>query len=500
MKVVVFSTHIIWPQHYETELEIMQNHLNEGHEVVQLVCNASFGICDSNLDHKMLKCMLCTSRRKKGISLLDGKVRVAEVLDYTDDADRKAAEAVRHNFDSLDHLQEYHIGQYPIGYAVGSTLVSILRDSTLDVSSNNTTLRNLLAHAALSYAACKKFLEREQPDLVYIFNGRLPNPRAMLSACTEAGIPCHIHERGYNWQHYEVFKNRLPQDHLFIQELIREAWEQADEPRRSEVGTRFYTERRKGQEQGWISFVKDQKEGNMPEDWDPGKHNIVIFNSSEDEFISCTDDWKNKLYMSQYNAIRKICRELEQHPDVRVYLRCHPNLKGASEAEKKELESMKQERLVFIAPESSISTYALLDHASVVLTFNSTVGIEATFWDKPSILAGPSLYDQLGSNYIPTSHEEVMSLLLQRNLQPKGKHGALMYGYFFNSFGKPFRYFQPEHFSGGTFKGVDLLQPTRAYTLRKAIMDADPSRLSTRLMNRMFFNRIKGFKPNHFQR
>jgi hypothetical protein len=136
----------------------------------------------------------------------------------------------------------------------------------------------------------------------------------------------------------------------------------------------------------------------------------------------------------------------------------------------------------------------------VVLTFNSTVGIEATFWDKPSILAGPSLYDQLGSNYIPTSHEEVMSLLLQRNLQPKGKHGALMYGYFFNSFGKPFRYFQPEHFSGGTFKGVDLLQPTRAYTLRKAIMDADPSRLSTRLMNRMFFNRIKGFKPNHFQR
>jgi len=493
MKVVVFSTHIIWPQHYETELEIMQNHLDQGHEVVQLVCNGSYGICDANLDHTIFRCMFCVSRRKKGISLLEGKVRTREVLDYVSEAERAEAAQVRHSFDSLDHLQEYHIGNYPIGYAVGSTLVSILRDSTLDVSSNNTRLRNLLAHAALTYAACKNFLKEEKPDLVYVFNGRLPNPRAMLSACTQSGIDCFIHERGYNWMHYEVFKNRLPQDHLFIQELVREAWEQTPEPERSETGNRFYTERRKGQEQGWFSFVKDQKEGNMPDEWDVEQHNIVIFNSSEDEFISCTDDWKNKLYMNQYNAIRKICRELEQHPDVRVYLRCHPNLKGASEAEKNELESMKLERLVFIAPESSISTYALLDNASVVLTFNSTVGIEATFWDKPSILAGPSLYDQLGSNYIPTTHEQVMELLLRRDLPPKGKLGALMYGYFFNSFGKPFRYFQPEHFSGGTFRQVDLMKPVWKYTLPKTLIDKDPSGLSSRLINRLFQKRIKGF-------
>lgn len=493
MKVVVFSTHIIWPQHYETELEIMQNHLNQGDEVVQLVCNSSYGICDSNLEHSLFKCMYCTSRRKKGVSLLEGKVRTREVLDYVDQTEWAEASKVRHSFDSLDHLQEYHIGNYPIGYAVGSTLVSILRDSTLDVSANNTKLQNLLAHAALTYTACKNFLQKENPDLVYVFNGRLPNPRAMLSACLEAGIECHIHERGYNWKHYEIFKNRLPQDHLFIQELVVQAWEQAHEPLRSETGHLFYTERRKGQEQGWFSFVKDQQEGTMPDDWDSGKHNIVIFNSSEDEFISCTDDWKNKLYMNQYNAIRRICRELAQFPDVRVYLRCHPNLKGASQAEKQELESMKQEHLVFIAPESSISTYALLDNASVVLTFNSTVGIEATYWDKPSILAGPSLYDQLGSNYIPTSHEEVMELLLRRDLPAKDKHGAVMYGYFFNSFGKPFQYFEPEHFSGGRFKNVDLMEPTWNYRFPKSLVDADPSGISTRLMNRIFLRRIKGF-------
>ncbi|MBU6325507.1 MAG: hypothetical protein KJS92_08460, partial [Bacteroidetes bacterium] len=124
MKVVVFSTHIIWPQHYETELEIMQNHLNQGDELVQLVCNSSYGICDSNLEHSMFKCMYCTSRRKKGVSLLEGKVRTREVLDYVNDSERAEAAAVRHSFDSLDHLQEYHIGNYPIGYAVGSTLVS----------------------------------------------------------------------------------------------------------------------------------------------------------------------------------------------------------------------------------------------------------------------------------------------------------------------------------------------------------------------------------------
>jgi len=493
MKVVVFSTHITWPYHYETELEIMQTHLDQGHEVIQLVCNASYGICDTNMEHNPFKCMFCISRRKAGVSMLQGKVKVKEILDYAGEKERHESMNLPVSFESLDHLQTLQLGNFPIGYAVGSTLVSLLRDTSLDFVANKGKLSQLLKHAALTYLTCKKFLQEEKPDLVYVFNGRFPNPRAMLSACLEAGITCNTHERGFNYAHYELFPDHLPHDWNFRRKMVEEAWEKAEEPKRSELGHAFFTDRKKGKEQGWHSYVKNQKTGAMPEGWNPNLHNIVIFNSSEDEFISLGDDWKNKLYPSQYNAIRRICRDLKDHPDVRVYLRCHPNLAGASEQEKRELESMKLEHLVYIAPDDPISTYTLVDNASVVMTFLSTVGIEAAYWGKPSVLAGPSLFAELGSTYNPQSHEEVIELLLNKNLPAKSNMGALIYGHYLNSFGRKFKYFEPESLAGGKFKGKDLMNPSLAYRLPKFILDKDPTALTTRILNRYYKGRIKGF-------
>jgi hypothetical protein len=48
MKVVVFSSHVLLASHYETELEIMLNHQNEGDEIVQLVCDTDLPACDTN--------------------------------------------------------------------------------------------------------------------------------------------------------------------------------------------------------------------------------------------------------------------------------------------------------------------------------------------------------------------------------------------------------------------------------------------------------------------
>jgi hypothetical protein len=457
MKVAIFSTHILWSQHYETELEIMQNHLDEGDEVIQIVCNRSLGICDTNLEHGLSKCLACTSKRNFGKSLLKGNVTELDLLMGADREMTQELAGIRTDFSTLEALQEYQIDNFPIGYAVGSTLVSLVRNSALNLSENKDQIVKLLKYALLTYRAALRFLEKERPDRVYVFNGRFPYPRAVLSACEYLGIDCYIHERGYNYFHYELYKNRLPQDLVFIQELIEQAWLKAEEPIRTERGKQFFSDRRTGKEQGWVSFVKGQALGELPAGWDPEKHNIVIFNSSEDEFVSCTADWKNKLYMSQYEAIRRIAADLADDPDIRIYLRAHPNLAKASDNEKAELLSLSKEELIFIPPESKISSYAMLDHASVVLTFNSTVGIEATFWDKPSVLAGPSLYDRLGSNYLPTSHQEVLQLLRSRDLEPMPKSGAIKYGYFFNSFGIPFRHFEPDGFANGKYKGIDVV-------------------------------------------
>lgn len=108
--------------------------------------------------------------------------------------------------------------------------------------------------------------------------------------------------------------------------------------------------------------------------------------------------------------------------------------------------------LTVLPPESPHDSYALLRAADTVLSFGSTMGIEAVFWGKPSVLAGQSFYRGLGGTYEPTSHEALVELLT-RPLEPLDREAALKYGYYLSTRGRPFRYYQAETLTEGTFRG-----------------------------------------------
>ena len=103
-----------------------------------------------------------------------------------------------------------------------------------------------------------------------------------------------------------------------------------------------------------------------------------------------------------------------------------------------------------------MSSYDLMFAADTVVSFASTIGIEAVFWDKPSVLLGSCFFQYLDVAYQPTTHEEAMALLTQK-LEPKDKVGALMYAGYIMTFGEPYTMSEV----GGTptdvtFRGVHL--------------------------------------------
>lgn len=51
MKVALYSTHILWPSHFETDLEVIDNHLIKKDEVDIYVCNRSLHHCELIFDH-----------------------------------------------------------------------------------------------------------------------------------------------------------------------------------------------------------------------------------------------------------------------------------------------------------------------------------------------------------------------------------------------------------------------------------------------------------------
>ena len=83
----------------------------------------------------------------------------------------------------------------------------------------------------------------------------------------------------------------------------------------------------------------------------------------------------------------------------------------------------------------------MLLNANKVLTYNSQTGIEAVYWEKPSILLGRRVYENLNCVYKPKNHNDVMRLIYDDNLKAKSKLGSIIYasywvdgGFTYNSF------------------------------------------------------------------
>jgi hypothetical protein len=457
MRVLVFTAHTHWKPHYETDLEIIQRHLDDGDEVVHLHCDADLPACDANLHHDMAICRNCIGIRKAGISLLFPRVPSISFLNLSQSNKRELA-SVRKTFATIAELKRFYIEEFDIGMAVLSSIISRTRDPEPDLSVLGDMVSRFVVAALSVYRSLQNYLDENPVARAYVFNGRFAPVRAVLRACRSRGVPCYVHERGHDIHHYVLDKNTTMHDLAYMQQQIRAQWERAaGDSRRNEIAEEFYLERSKGVVQSWYSFVARQKEGLLPASWNPAKRNVAIFSSSEDEFVALDAQWNNPLYADQVEGLQRIVESLEaNHDDIHVYLRIHPNLNGVNNNQTRALYDLRREFFEIIPPDDSVSTYALIKHADKVLTFGSTVGIEAVFWGTPSIHAGRSYYQDLEGTYNPGSHEELITML-KADLPPKDRTAALVYGYYFSTFGIPFKYFQATGLGSGRFKGQTIV-------------------------------------------
>lgn len=451
MNVVVFSPYARWTPHLETDLEIIQRHVDQGDRVTLLGCDSEMPTCDANPQHAKKLCRQCTGRRLAGLALLSSRISV-EPFHRLTDQDRRAWGALPARFANVEELKACHVGSFDIGYAVLSSVVSQLRDPDVDLGKHTDLVERTLRNAFVVYRSIANFLDAHPVDRFYVFNGRFAPLRAALRACQERGVTCFTHDRGFDLRHYALFRDTFLHDRAYREQQIREAWERAGADREA-TAARWFQARSEGDGGSWFSYVQHQRAASLPRDWDPRKRNVVVFLSSEDEFVAVGDCWRNPLYRDQTHAIRAIVQSLRGNSrDVHLYLRVHPNLAGVDNRQTRELAEVAAPFVTVIGADDPISSYALLRAAEKVVTFGSTLGIEAVYWGVPSVLAGTSYYRNLGATYNPGSHAEMIEMI-GRPLPPKPVTPALIYGHYFATFGTPFRYFSPDGIFSGTFKG-----------------------------------------------
>lgn len=443
---------ITWKPHIETAMEIAFDRREAGERVVYANLRPGLPLCeDSSRWHWLAD--LPNVRQRASAQLL--QERGVEYLRYLHPsagmgAAQATADRLLAGIRTIEDLRRLsHAGFEDFGWAVLSSAISRRREPQIDPRKERRLLRDIATSALAVYAATTSLLRTVNPHSVILFNGRFASTRAVLRAAQAEGIPVQLHERGCDQGHYSLLDFPI-HDIDRLQNLIRREWREE----LASHGHAFYAHRRQRVERDWHSFTRRQTHGKLPDGLRPGARLVTYFSSSEDEMAAIGDHVRDPRYDDQMQILGEVHALVRSLPDVQLCVRVHPNVARASGPERRRWRQLELDGALLIHPDAPVDSYALLDASALVLTHGSTIGVEATYWGRPSVLLGRSFYDSFGAVHRPTNNDELRHLL--QSAPPLPQAACLPYGAFFETYGLPYRHYQPRDLHGGRIAGRDL--------------------------------------------
>lgn len=412
--------------------------LNEkGGEIIWAYCNAKCQSCISNMSSNSMICKNCRNRTHRLLNNYSNKFTIIGLFDKKKIAREYEKEFV---FNNIKELQNFTYKNCNLGYSIASAYISATRNSVMSFSERHKTFYSKLALFTVERMDNFENIVKEcRPDCIVVFNGRNFDTAICVEIAKKYNIDFQIKEvldgpRCAKPFFIETFFNYSAFDVKYKTERIEEVWSESllSEEEKNLIGLKFYEQKRGGGSITDKSYVKEQKIGLLPQKWNSQKKNVVIFNSSDDELTSIGADYNRySLFKSQYRGICSILEYFKGNIDIDFYLRMHPNLANIDTPFINELLelSSKFDNITIIKPEEKISTYSLLDCADTVISFGSTMGVEANYWGKPSILLSASEYYNLGVCYVPSDTKSLYEMI-KSELLPLDKRGAIKYAFY----------------------------------------------------------------------
>lgn len=449
-----FTTYVVYASHITLLLDEAKIAALEGRNVKFVVCDGCLKYCRANVLGSKAYCRFCRFIALNSIRALPKNVKVILLGDFMTDSILKDVRVFMENvqFKTIEELKKVYFKEVDVGYSVASSLISITRNASGVMNKYELQLANNFMECSLLLSLLSgEMLDRISPDRCVVFNWRSHDERPIYRVAKLRNLPVNCYDFRFNvkkgvWDKFSL-QNTYIHDVAATNALIRSIWESETEitfNEKKNLAFSYFTKRRKGNTGPERYFGGGQIEGLLPDSWDSSFTNIVIFNSSEDEFASLDEEYDQYRYLgTQLEVFERVLELLKEAENTRVYLRIHPNLAGVKHSHHTDLYALPKQfkNLFVIAPESDVSTYELLDNADKTITCGSTVGIESVFWGTPSILLGPAAYRFLGGVYVPKNDEE-LTKLLNSELPKPDQLPALMYGYYMMAYeGKSFEHF-----------------------------------------------------------
>jgi hypothetical protein len=429
--VLFFCSWQLKPVHHGLVIEKLKEVCNspEVENIVFISCATGLMPCYSNPKGKESLCQLCMFHTRVALKPYEERIKHVQIGPEAN----KLHESFKYG--SVADIKKIEHRGVKIGLGAMSSYIS----TTRNIEPLMSTEFRRYVDAQLSYQVqltdvVYDQVEKHRINEIYFFNGRTSDTRPLYDIARLKEINFTslelIRESNESYRVNE-FPNCLPHDISYHDKRITALWNKNANEQTIEEAADFFRKRREGQlVRDRKVYTKDQEEGKLPEGFDENQKNIVIYNSSQDEFVSLGDFIEDKsLYPVHEEGLKALFEEFNGDESYHFYLRLHPNLREVKYTYHQRLKDLGERyaNVTVIGADSDISSYSLLDKADQVITFGSTVGAEACFWRKPVILLAGSLYYYLDVAYIPKTKEEFFELI-RSDLAPRSKEDALKFG------------------------------------------------------------------------
>jgi hypothetical protein len=263
--------------------------------------------------------------------------------------------------------------------------------------------RNFVISAIIVYQAAQALLKTTKPDLIFLLNGLFFEERIIHTLAESLSIPIVTYENGFMTNSFVFARNGI----ACYYDLSAHWSTVKNTPlsrKQNDWLDKYLTDRQAGNRaviQYWPKREERIAEIKKKLCLDNRKKVIVAFtNIIWDSAVQGRDIG----FKGMFAWLHQIIAFFSRHSEYQFIVRIHPaeiRLKGR-ETKEGAVQFIRAafpdlpSNIYIVPPDSDISSYRLIELAHLILTYSSTIGLEAVLMGKPVMVAGQTHYRAKG--------------------------------------------------------------------------------------------------------
>ncbi len=429
MAELIFSHTPLWEQHHAQSIEIALRLKKKKQKIFFLSCDTSLYSCPANFEHKESVCKKCLLQTQRTINnFLDPKIINLNL--------NLKIKKKKYFLRNINDVFNYKYDGQNIGPCTLSTLVGEKYTSYyLNFSKIKKEIHQELDFATSLYDRAIEIIKENNIKTVYVWNGRRSSDAPFIMAAQKLNIRFYSYISGGRTNDYFCQPSPGIHDLSFNKKLIENLYKKSTKKKFHQDSKVFFDYLRGNKKinyaYGYCQISKDFKE-NQKFTGNKLKKNLVIFPSSMWEYYSLSKDFFHfgNRKIDHYQLLNEVINNQYIKNKFNIYVRWHPYLSIAGSEEKLVINKIinSSRHVHHYNMENRVNSYDLIDFSDYVLTFGSTIAVEATYYGKPSILYGRSYYEDIDAVYVVKDIDQLTNLLKSK-LLPKKKVNAMKYAY-----------------------------------------------------------------------